>query len=686
MRIFIKWATISLLILSANWLHAQNVDQENRDLLIERIEDLFEKEDAQIDLAEMTDAIENLIQNPVMINSGDLDELSRLFFIDEIKIHRIISYIYSYGEILSLNELYGIEGISPDEADLIAPFISLEQKPIIQKTRIKDIFKKGKHQIVSRYQRVLQKQRGYMEDSIALTMRYQGNPDKYYLRYRFKYRDQVSLGLTAEKDAGEEFFKGINQYGFDFYSLHFYLKNKNHILHKLAVGDYHLTFGQGLTMWSTYAFGSSSDGVTIKRNGDGITPNTSANENEFFRGAAATIKLKRHYLTGFVSHLNRDGTPSFNADEEVAYISSLTTDGMHRTENEIAKKNIVPMSVYGMRYEWRGYNLRIGATGFGSSLKIPLIRDDAPYNQFVFQGTSLVNAGADFAWILRNFEFFGESAYSDKGGFAGITGVRAHLASRFEASLLLRYYDKKYINLFANAFGVNARNSNEMGVYGGFNAILSPMLTLSGCADAYRFPYFKYQIWSPTRGNDYSLQLNINPSRNVNMYLRYRNSYREYGYSGDVVHQTYDRIKHNLRWQGDFNISKNIALKTRLEYVHNKTSEHKNGFLMYQDVIYKSSNARFLTSFRYAWFNTDSYDERMYAYESDLLYTFSVPAYYYKGNRIYLMCSYKISDITAIWLRISNTHYTDRETIGSGGEEIYGNNRTEIKAQVVIKL
>jgi hypothetical protein len=533
---------------------------------------------------------------------------------------------------------------------------------------------------------VLQEQRGYMDDSIAKTMKYAGNQDKYYLRYRFKYKDQVSFGVTAEKDAGEEFFKGNNPYGFDFYSFHFFLNNKNKIFNKLAIGDYHLTFGQGLTMWSSYAFGRPSDGVNIKRNANGISPSTSANENQFFRGAATTLKLKRHFITAFASYSKRDASFSADTLDNIFQFSSFTNDGMHRTINEIAKKNVINQAVIGGNYQWRGKNLRIGATGFNAQWDVPMIPDDKPYNLYAFSGKSISNAGVDVAWIFRSFELFGEGAYSSLGGFAGIGGLRAHLASRFEASLSARYYDKKYINLFSNALGVNSTNTNENGIYAGFNAIISPQFTLSGFADTYRFPYFKYQIYAPTRGNDYSLQLNYKPNRAITMYLRYRNSYREYGESNDTIRQTYSRIKNNIRWHGDFTVSKNIVLKTRVEYNHTQSKENGNGFLMYQDFVFRSSDKRFTTSFRYAWFNTDSYNERFYAYENDLLYVFSVPAYYYKGNRVYVVSSYKISDNVTVYLRIANTFYSNRESIGSGGEEIYGNNKTDVKAQMVIKL
>ena len=684
----IQYGCLLFFLVTTSSVFSQTPSQEERDILIERIEDLFSanEEDAQIDLSEIIDAVENLHQNPVFINSSDLEELSRLFFLDEMKIHRIIAYTTAYGSFESTNELYGIEGLTPNEVGLIIPFISLEQPSTIRKTTVKDIFTKGKQQIVGRYQRVLQEQRGYMGDSIAKTMKYAGSPDKYYLRYRFKYKDQFSFGVTSEKDAGEEFFKGSNPYGFDFYSVHFFINNKNHIINKLAIGDYHLTFGQGLTMWSTYAFGRPSDGVGIKRSPNGITPNTSANESLFFRGAATTLKFKKHYITGFASYSKRDGSFSLDDEGNINRFSSFTTDGMHRTANEIDKKHIVNQTVFGGHYEWRDNNLRIGVTGFSAQLSVPMIPDDRPYNLYNFSGKTLSNAGIDFVWLYRKFEFFGEGAYSSQGGFAAIGGVKAHLASRFEASLSARYYEKDYVNFFSNAMGVNSTNANETGIFAGFNAILSPKFTLSGYADTYRFPYMKYQIYAPTRGNDYSLQLTFNPNRAITMYLRYRNAYREYGESSDTIKQTYSRIKNNIRWHGDFTVSKNIVLKTRAEYTHNQGKENKSGFMMYQDFIYRTANNRFTTAFRYAWFNTDSYDERFYAYENDLLYTFSVPAYYNKGNRVYLLFSYKISENITAWLRIANTFYSDKETIGSGGEEIYGNNKTDVKAQVVIKL
>ena len=114
--------------------------------------------------------------------------------------------------------------------------------------------------------------------------RYLGDRNRIYTRYKYNYGNHISFGITAEKDAGEEFFKGSQPNGFDFYSAHFFLRNQGKIK-QLAIGDYQAQFGQGLTFWSGLAFGKSADIMLVKRSAVGLKPYTSADENLFMRGA-----------------------------------------------------------------------------------------------------------------------------------------------------------------------------------------------------------------------------------------------------------------------------------------------------------------------------------------------------------------------------------------------------------------
>ena len=132
--------------------------------------------------------------------------------------------------------------------------------------------------------------------------------------------------------------------------------------------------------------------------------------------------------------------------------------------------------------------------------------------------------------------------------------------------------------------------------------------------------------------------------------------------------------------------SETFTLKTRLEHAFYKGLEKENGFIIFQDIQFAPENIPLNVSTRLAWFNTNSYNSRIYAYENDLLYTFSIPAYYGKGFRTYLNLKYKITEKLDFWVKIANTSWSDRETISSGNNKILGNNKTELKFQLRLKI
>jgi len=110
-------------------------------------------------------------------------------------------------------------------------------------------------------------------------------------------------------------------------------------------------------------------------------------------------------------------------------------------------------------------------------------------------------------------------------------------------------------------------------------------------------------------------------------------------------------------------------------------SVFETGYLVYQDVIYKPKSSPFSFSFRYGLFDTDSYSSRIYAYENDVLYSFSIPAYYNRGVRTYLTTRYQFRKGIDLWLRYAITYFENIDTIGSGLEEIECNHRSDIKIQ-----
>jgi hypothetical protein len=167
---------------------------------------------------------------------------------------------------------------------VVLPFVKVSEDLFTPNVSFKEMMKNSSCELYIRNIRGLQQKVGYTEKENEDDNRYLGSPDKLFLRYRFRYLNKVSVGFTAEKDQGEEFFRGTQKQGFDYYSAHFFIKDFGRVK-ALAVGDYHFQIGQGLTLWSGLAFGKSVDISTVKRNAVGLRQYASADENNFLRGA-----------------------------------------------------------------------------------------------------------------------------------------------------------------------------------------------------------------------------------------------------------------------------------------------------------------------------------------------------------------------------------------------------------------
>jgi len=107
--------------------------------------------------------------------------------------------------------------------------------------------------------------------------------------------------------------------------------------------------------------------------------------------------------------------------------------------------------------------------------------------------------------------------------------------------------------------------------------------------------------------------------------------------------------------------------------------------MIYQDIGYRSRHFPLRFDIRYAVFDTDDYHSRIYAYEDDLLYRFSVPPYYSRGYRTYLNVKYSWENMD-FWLKLARTTYLDKEEIGSGLQLIDGNHKSSLYFQMRMRF
>lgn len=675
---------------------------------LENIAENTENEDA--DYTILTEVLVYSSENPINLNKTNIEELRALQLLNDIQINSLLSHIENNGKLITIYELQGISGFDLQSIRKILPYVKVTDNFTSAHFSTKEMFKNGQHSILLRYGRTLEDQTGFSStDSSSLyksmNSRYIGSPDKIYARYRFTYGTNISWGITAEKDQGELFFKNKQKYtydwyekslngnqktGFDFYSAHFFLKNIKRIK-ALAVGDYQATFGQGLTIWSGQAFGKSSDIISTKKSGRGISPYTSVDENLFMRGAATTLGYKKIEATVFYSRKRIDANVSDTTDTgEAAQISSLQETGSHSTSSELADKDAILQTLIGGNVCYKGKKFNVGLSALSYQLDVDLKRSLSYYNQFEFSSSKNLNIGADYNLIHRNFNFFGEASMSKNGGKAFVNGVLISLDPRLSFTVMHRYYQRNFQNLLSNGFAESSTAANEKGVYIGLVAKPTNRTTVTVYYDRFEFPWLKYQVNAPSYGNDYMAQFNYTPSKKIDMYLRIRSRDKQKNTSDAVVIDYLVPVKQsNYRFNISYTITPSIKLKNRIELIDYKLDNNKTqkGYLVYQDIVYSKLGKPLSVTLRYALFETDSYDARIYAYENDVPGSYSIPAHYNRGSRFYIMLDYNLTKRIELWFRYAQTVYDNKQIISEGSlTEIQGNTKSEIRAQLKFKF
>lgn len=660
--------------------NAQNsVSYKNLEAIIESI---IENLDEETDVTLIIEDLEELAETPLNINSTTESELSRLHILNDIQIQNLLNYINQFGPAYSIFELNTIDGFNPELLIKIEPFIQfgeVKQKP----EKFSDAIKYGRQQFLARGLGTVQNPEGYKRRDDG-SVPFEGNRFRYYTRYRFESRDKLSVGITAEKDPGEAFFSGSNKNGFDFYSAHLSVKI-NPVIENVTLGDFIVRSGQGLVLWQGYSMGKSVYALDIGKTNQGVRPYTSVDENLHFRGASTTLKYRNAKLSLFYSSNKVDGNIA-DANTSDPEFTRLQTSGYHRTKSEIADENSISDVNIGMVGNWRFNHLKIGATFLHQKFNLPFVRTDQLYNQFRFTGKENYTGSVDYLFSKGKYQLFGEAAMSKSKGKAVLQGAIANLNDQISFSLLFRHFDKNYHALWANTFSEGSSANNESGLYFGTKILPLKFVALSAYSDIYQSKWLNVTTAAPSKGWDVFTQADFVFSERLEFYIRYKNEEKEQKFTQNERYVNLPERTQKIRLHLQIKPSNIFTIKTRFEHSFYNGIESENGFMIFQDVQITPAKIPLNLSARVAYFNTESYNSRIYAYENDMLYTFSIPAFYGKGFRTYINFKYKITNHLDCWIKLANTSWSDRESISSGYNKIIGNNKTELKFQLRLKI
>jgi hypothetical protein len=645
-----------------------------KDILESAAENLSE----DVDLYELTERLNYIRSHPINLNSTTSAKLKQLVFLSPLQINNLLRHLEVNGKLLDLAELQSIDGFDLLTIGRLVPFVTIG-KVEVTKLTLKGIRDLGTNDLMIRYGRVLEVPKGFTD---LPGSRYLGSQDRMLVRYKYAYHTKMTFGMVMEKDAGEYFTQG--KIIADHFSANLTL-NQIGVFKKVIIGDYSLQFGQGLTLWSGFGFGKGPDVTSVAARDVGLRSYSSANEASFFRGFASTLQVVKNIeFTSFISYRKRDGSLKIWPDSTTT-IQTINESGYHRTKTELKNQNSLTQLTFGGALQYLSDNLNIGFVTYQSKYDQNFVTGNSAYNKYAFTGKALLNTGLHYSYTFKNLYAYGEVAHSLDGGWAVVNGLLVSLSPKFSAVVLHRNYDRDYRSFFSNAVGETTDVANEQGFYTGLNFTPNKKFIYSVYFDYFKFPWLKFRVDSASEGHEVLVQGVYLPKKTLKILFRLKRELKQQ--NPDATDKTTglkDVFKGSARAAIDWRLSKTIDFQQRIELSIYKKGENDQemGKLIYSDFNFHRPSSKISGNIRVAYFDTPSYNSRIYAYEDDVLYGSSFGAYSDKGFKTYGNMRYRVTRKMDVWARYSIIVYRDKETISSGLDEIAGNQKSDVKIQV----
>lgn len=632
-------------------------------------------EDETVNWENVIEELSERIQQPVNLNTATKEQLEQFPFLSDLQIENLLAYVYIHGQMQTLYELQLVSEMDRETIRYLLPFVCLQL--VHNKSSLpsfKNIIKYGKHELLTRLDIPFYTRKGYEKT-------YLGPPPYHSLRYAFRYKENIYAGITGEKDAGEPFGALHDKQGYDYYSYYLFI-NRIGRLKTLALGNYRLSFGQGLVMSTDFLMGKSAYLPSFTFRSGGIRKHSSTDEYNYFRGIAAAVDLNKSFvLSAFYSHRCMDGVVQNNE------ITSIYKTGLHRSQKEADKKNTFTLQLTGGNITYTKNHLKLGLTGiyyFFNHQYEPALR---PYSKYNLRGNRFYNVGLEYVYRWHRLSFQGETAIG-KRGFATLNKIQYTPVQGTHILLIHRYYAHDYWAMFARSFGESSYVQNENGWYLGGEVTPFRHWKLFASIDLFSFPWWKYRISKPSQGVDGLFQATFSPRKNLTMYLNYRYKQKERDLAGTNGEITLPTYHHRLRYRLNYSPGHLFTFRTTADYnrFHSLGKQPGQGYQITQMMTCSFPHFPLKAALQGSYFHTDNYDTRVYVAEKGLLYTFYTPSFQGKGLRMAVNLRYDIHPHWMVIVKFGETLYYDRNEIGSGYDLIASNKKADLQMQLRLKF
>jgi len=315
--------------------------------------------------------------------------------------------------------------------------------------------------------------------------------------------------------------------------------------------------------------------------------------------------------------------------------------------------------------------MRIGASWSETRLSIPLhINADDPESIYDFEGAGNRLFSINYNTLAGRILFYGEMSLNNFSNSALVNGAMLRPSDRLTINVLWRKYSPGFTALNGKGPGNSSLSSGEQGITGNFSFEAAKHLFISAGCDVTHYSWLKYRCSFPSMSRKDGIVLRYLASEKFSFEFSY--DYR-YSMINDQNTSGVAGIKRSesstFKWLFRYSPEENSSFATRISY---KTvyPVWSSGMLLLQDINYRFTRIPLTLWFRYCLFSTGSWDSRLYTYENDLLYSFSIPALSGEGSRSYIMVKWDIGHLAELRIKYGLTSIIQKHGIENFDDEL----------------
>lgn len=654
------------------------------------LEEWLHAEENELDEGERQEQEERLLElaaRPMQLNRVGREQLLQLPFLDEEQVDSLLSCRERRRGFRHLGELQTVSRLDYYSRCYLSLFVRCDSAYPLSAERKREIerketlsykFRAGSIRFLTRLDIPLYSRSGYHpKKEITASNYYFGSPLRHIARYRYHYRTELAYGINIEKDPGEPVAKS-GFYPYDYISGYFLLRPRKKPW-AIALGDYELRGGRGLLFGRQLFAQRAITGNIFRAEAVDFRAHTGMDENNYFRGAAASYRLGSWSGLAFVSYKGVDGRLNEAGDT----VLSQTTTGLHRTFNEIAARHSHHAFTAGAQVGWSTKQMGLFATAYTVHFDTyvnPPLKD---YNPHYFRGRS-GGAGAVYyyykgsRWMLQ-----GEVASDQGGHFATEQLFSWQPHKQWKAQLQLRHFSKNYTSLYGSAIQQGSRVANEEGILLSAQYAPQSRRLWTAYVDLFRFPGpTYYSHLGGAKGIEAALQYRqVFPGGNA-LQCRYRWKARQRNITGVKGTLEY-RHTHRLRvaWE-QRKKAWEMHYQADVSYAMRQTGKQSWGGMASLRSGWKPAERWQFKAFL-ATFYTQDFDAAVYAYEPQLPFVSSFPSFSDAGARLAALVQWTVRKGWHLGLRYGGTCYFNKEEQSSGPDHIASRWKNDLTLQLI---